>query len=66
MHDFELLDSFEAWITQVHRRCRNAPVRLPPPTATAVGLALALASASGPAESQEITITTDSNEVTRG
>ena len=43
-----------------HHRCRNAPPRMPPPTAVAAGLALALTGAAGPAESQEVTIRTDS------
>ena len=43
-----------------HHRRRNAPVHLSPPAAVAAGLALALAGAAGPAESQEITIRSDS------
>ena len=39
-------------------RCRYAPARMPPPVAAC--LALALASASDPAESQEITVRSDS------
>ena len=43
-----------------HHRRRNAPVHLSPPAAVAAGLALALAGAAGPAESQEVTIRSDS------